>query len=116
MGDQKQHVTIAEELNERVSLVAAAAGAEGSPLQPTTATEHADSAAQTVPQVTVSYEHYPPVEDHAFRTKIDGSYEGWDNPFRPDGEISHEAEELLRQWKRGVGGGGDGGDGDGGDG
>ena len=43
------------------------------------------------------------------------SYEGWDNPFRPDGEISHEAEELLKQWKRGnvanviVSGGGDGG-------
>ena len=30
------------------------------------------------------------------------SYEGWDNPFRPDGEISHEAEELLKQWKRGT--------------
>ena len=43
------------------------------------------------------------------------SYEGWDNPFRPDGEISHEAEELLRQWKRGVGGGGGGGDGGGGE-
>ena len=72
---QKQHVTIAEELNERVSPVAAiAAGAEGAPLEPTTATatEHADSAAQTVPQVTVSYDHCPPVEDHAFRTKIDG--------------------------------------------
>ena len=71
---QKQHVTIAEELNERVSpAAAAAAAAEGPPL-PTTAmaTEHADSAAQTVPQVTVSYDHYPPVEDHAFRTKIDG--------------------------------------------
>ena len=64
-------MTIAEELNERVSPVAAAA-AEGAPLQPTTATEHSDSAAQTVPQVTVSYDHCPPVEDHAFRTKIDG--------------------------------------------
>ena len=70
---QKQHVTIAEELNERVSPAAAAAAAEGPPLPTTaTATEHADSAAQTVPQVTVSYDHYPPVEDHAFRTKIDG--------------------------------------------
>ena len=29
------------------------------------------------------------------------SYEGWDNPFRPDGEISHEAEELLKLWKEG---------------
>ena len=65
---QKQHVTIAEELNERVS----PAAAEGPPPQPAPATEHADSAAQTVPQVTVSYDHYPPVEDHAFRTKIDG--------------------------------------------
>ena len=29
------------------------------------------------------------------------SYEGWDNPFRPEGELSHEAEELLRLWKQG---------------
>ena len=31
------------------------------------------------------------------------SYEGWDNPFRPDGEISHEAEELLKQAERAKG-------------
>ena len=70
MGDQKQHVTIAEELNERVSPGADPATTEGPP--PTTTTEHADSSAQTVPQVMVSYDQYPPVEDHAFRTKIDG--------------------------------------------
>ena len=29
------------------------------------------------------------------------AYEGWDNPFRPEGEISHEADELLRMWKEG---------------
>ena len=29
------------------------------------------------------------------------SYEGWDNPFRPEGQISHEAEELLRLWRAG---------------
>ena len=29
------------------------------------------------------------------------SYEGWDNPFRPEGEISHDADELLRLWKEG---------------
>ena len=29
------------------------------------------------------------------------SYEGWDNPFRPEGEISHDAEELLRLWRLG---------------
>ena len=29
------------------------------------------------------------------------SYEGWDNPFRPEGELSHEAEELLKLWKQG---------------
>ena len=29
------------------------------------------------------------------------SYEGWDNPFRPEGEISLEADELLRLWKQG---------------
>ncbi len=28
-------------------------------------------------------------------------YEGWDNPFRPEGELSHEAEELLRMWREG---------------
>ena len=28
-------------------------------------------------------------------------YEGWDNPFRPEGELSLEAEELLRLWKQG---------------
>ena len=67
---QKQHVTIAEELNERVSPAATAVAAEQGP--PPTTTEHADSSAQTVPQVMVSYDQYPPVEDHAFRTKIDG--------------------------------------------
>ena len=65
MPPQRQHVTIAEELNERVSPSAT----EGQPPPPT---DHADSYAQTVPQVMVSYEQYPPVEDHAFRTKIDG--------------------------------------------
>ena len=71
---QKQHVTIAEELKERVSpaATAAAAGAAEQGPPPTTTTEHADSSAQTVPQVMVSYDQYPPVEDHAFRTKIDG--------------------------------------------
>lgn len=29
------------------------------------------------------------------------SYEGWDNPFRPEGEISHDAEELLKLWRLG---------------
>ena len=29
------------------------------------------------------------------------SYEGWDNPFRPEGEISNDAEELLRLWRLG---------------
>ena len=71
---QKQHVTIAEELNERVSPAATATAAEQGPppTTTTTTTEHADSSAQTVPQVMVSYDQYPPVEDHAFRTKIDG--------------------------------------------
>ena len=67
---QKQHVTIAEELNERVSPAATEQGPP--PTTTTTTTEHADSSAQTVPQVMVSYDQYPPVEDHAFRTKIDG--------------------------------------------
>ena len=69
---QKQHVTIAEELNERVSPAATATAAEQGPPPTTTTTEHVDSSAQTVPQVMVSYDQYPPVEDHAFRTKIDG--------------------------------------------
>ena len=29
------------------------------------------------------------------------SYEGWDNPFRPEGELSADAEEILRLWKEG---------------
>lgn len=29
------------------------------------------------------------------------SYQGWDNPFRPEGELSHDAEEILRLWKAG---------------
>ena len=29
------------------------------------------------------------------------SYQGWDNPFRPEGELSHDAEEILRLWKEG---------------
>ena len=29
------------------------------------------------------------------------SYEGWDNPFQPEGEISRDADELLRLWKEG---------------
>ena len=29
------------------------------------------------------------------------SYQGWDNPFRPEGELSHDAEEILRLWKDG---------------
>ena len=29
------------------------------------------------------------------------SYEGWDYPFRPEGEISHDADELLRLWRKG---------------
>ena len=69
---QKQHVTIAEELNERVSPAAVPAESAEAAAAPAAAAEHADSSAQTVPQVTVSYEQYPPVEDHAFRTKIDG--------------------------------------------
>jgi hypothetical protein len=32
---------------------------------------------------------------------IFSSYQGWDNPFRPEGEISHDAEEILRLWKEG---------------
>lgn len=66
--------------------------------------EHVDTRPHVTigtPHVTISYDSYPPDEDHAFRTKIDSSYEGWDNPFRPEGELSHEAEELLRLWKEG---------------
>lgn len=51
------------------------------------------------PHVTISQEI--PKEDRAFRTKIDNSYQGWDNPFRPEGELSHDAEEILRLWKQG---------------
>ena len=29
------------------------------------------------------------------------SYEGWDNPFRPEGELSNDAEDILRLWKEG---------------
>ncbi len=29
------------------------------------------------------------------------SYQGWDNPFRPEGELFHDAEEILRLWKEG---------------
>ena len=29
------------------------------------------------------------------------SYQGWDNPFRPEGELSADAEEILRLWKEG---------------
>jgi hypothetical protein len=29
------------------------------------------------------------------------SYQGWDNPFRPEGELSNDAEEILRLWKEG---------------
>ena len=32
---------------------------------------------------------------------ISSSYEGWDNPFQPEGEISRDADELLRLWKEG---------------
>ena len=38
-------------------------------------------------------------ERHVFF--VCSSYEGWDNPFRPEGEISHDADELLRLWKEG---------------
>ncbi|XP_059089515.1 uncharacterized protein LOC131885472 isoform X2 [Tigriopus californicus] len=55
------------------------------------------------PQITIDEYagEYPLHEDNAFRTKIDSSYEGWDNPFRPEGQLSHEAEELLRLWREG---------------
>ena len=36
-----------------------------------------------------------------FELSYFSSYEGWDNPFRPEGEISHDAEELLRLWRLG---------------
>jgi hypothetical protein len=55
---QQQHVTIAEDQNQRL------------PVTPESE-ESAAAAAQTVPTVTVSYEQYPASEDHAFRTKID---------------------------------------------
>merc|ERR1711874_339847 len=42
-----------------------------------------------------------PKEDRAFGSKIDNSYQGWDNPFRPEGELSHDAEEILKLWKEG---------------
>jgi len=48
------------------------------------------------PHITIS-EDLPTKDPN----NIDSSYEGWDNPFRPEGEISHEADELLRLWKEG---------------
>ena len=29
------------------------------------------------------------------------SYQGWDNPFRPEGELSHDAEDIVKLWKEG---------------
>lgn len=40
-------------------------------------------------------------DDDQFISFCSSYYEGWDNPFRPEGELSHEAEELLRLWKEG---------------
>eukprot|EP00095_Tigriopus_kingsejongensis_P010903 maker-scaffold348_size200312-snap-gene-0.29 protein:Tk10903 transcript:maker-scaffold348_size200312-snap-gene-0.29-mRNA-1 annotation:"hypothetical protein DAPPUDRAFT_113413" len=62
-----------------------------------------DHRSDSNPQITVDEYagDYAPHEDNAFRTKIDSSYEGWDNPFRPEGQLSHEAEELLRLWRAG---------------
>lgn len=56
--------------------------------------------ANSHPHVTISSEHVRG-EDRTFGTKIDNSYQGWDNPFRPEGELSHDAEEILRLWKEG---------------
>ena len=41
------------------------------------------------------------VNKYIFIFSYFSSYEGWDNPFRPEGEISHDAEELLRLWRLG---------------
>merc|ERR1712008_488855 len=59
--------------------------------------------ANSHPHVTISSQNqdHAKHEDRIFGTKIDNSYQGWDNPFRPEGEISHDAEEILRLWKEG---------------
>lgn len=59
--------------------------------------------ANSHPHVTISSQNqeFAKHEDRIFGTKIDNSYQGWDNPFRPEGEISHDAEEILKLWKEG---------------
>jgi hypothetical protein len=57
--------------------------------------------ANSHPHVTIASHPEIPKEDRAFGSKIDNSYQGWDNPFRPEGELSHDAEEILRLWKDG---------------
>jgi len=59
--------------------------------------------ANSHPHVTISSQNqdHAKHEDRIFGTKIDNSYQGWDNPFRPEGEISHDAEEILKLWKEG---------------
>lgn len=58
--------------------------------------------ANSHPHVTISsHQHHPKDEDRTFGTKIDNSYQGWDNPFRPEGELSHDAEDIVKLWKEG---------------
>jgi len=64
--------------------------------------EASQKLASSHPHVTISSHHdMAKNEDRNFGTKIDNSYQGWDNPFRPEGELSHDAEEILRLWKEG---------------
>merc|ERR1712012_179064 len=57
--------------------------------------------ANSHPHVTIASHPEIPKESRAFRTKIDNSYQGWDNPFRPEGELSHDAEDIVKLWKEG---------------
>merc|ERR1712183_31318 len=58
--------------------------------------------ANSHPHVTISsHQEHPRGEDRTFGTKIDNSYQGWDNPFRPEGELSHDAEDIVKLWKEG---------------
>ncbi|VVD04141.1 unnamed protein product [Leptidea sinapis] len=45
--------------------------------------------------------HIPDMADHIMYNRQISTESGWDNPFRPDGDLSREADEIVQiSWKR----------------
>jgi len=54
-----------------------------------------------IPDMVDSYpEGHLPIGDVAYRSKqIRSEYEGWDNPFRAEGEVSQDADIIIQLWR-----------------